>query len=845
MHNRVFIYNVIMHKFTSVRPAKGISHHRIIKSDRGTAAKRPISGCFSHFPLIHSEYSFLLSTPINREKLSGIQMKFASMWRRHRKIYFYFCAAFLVSAVCFSLLSLLFPLPQPKPYSVVIYDQHGDFLQAFLSQDGMWRLKTPPSEIPARFKKLLLYKEDKYFYYHPGINPLAVIRASIQNLVSGRRISGASTITMQVARMLEPKERTFGSKIVEMFRALQLELKYSKEEILQMYLSMIPLGGNVEGLKSAALLYYRTPLERLNTAQLFDLMLVPNNPNGLRPDRFPERLHAERAVRSVPFFRSGILNGTDSTVFAQTPTAVERRLPALKAPHFCLHVKEMIKEGGDFRTSLDLKVQAVTERLLKNHLRTWKVLGVQNGAVMVIENKTMRVAAYAGSDDFEDSLARGQVDAVQALRSPGSTLKPFLYALQMDKGILTPKTRLLDVPYDAEGYTAENYDGTYSGYVFADDALRKSLNVPMVRLLKNAGLTSFASLLYSLGFKSIEAQRERLGLSMILGGCGVTLEELTSAYAAFPNEGMYAPARYFIDTSAVLRTPVFSEAAAFMITDILSGVDRPDLPHNFESAVNLPLIAFKTGTSYGRRDAWTVGYSAEYTVGVWVGNVTNRGNPDLVGSKSAAPLLVDILNSISRTHRKFIMKMPADVNTRDVCAESGKLPTPRCKHLIEEYYSMSNTLSAFCDIDNEYMVSADRKVQYCVNCVGSRGYRIVTYKDYPKELLNYWKRIGKSYKLAPPHNPLCDRVFSGEGPKIISPTNGMVYLLTANDQKVAFQASSGVDVHEQCWYLNNRYLGRIRTGDKLFLPLETGEYTASCLDDKGRLSSVKISVKHL
>lgn len=753
-----------------------------------------------------------------------------------------FCGFFCFS---FFLLSFIFPLPKPKPYSLVLYDRHGTFLHAFLTDDDMWRFQTSVEEIPPRFKRLLLTKEDKYFYYHPGVNPLAVVRATVQNIVSGKRVSGASTITMQVARLLEPKNRTWGGKIVEMFRALQLEWKYSKDEILQMYLSMIPLGGNIEGLQSAALLYYQTPLERLNIAQLFDLILIPNNPNGLRPDKFPERLYAERTKRSRFFFQNNLLDRNDSIVFAQTPTTVARKPLEQYAQHYSLHVKELVSHGSSCRTSLDLPMQHSVERLLGNHLRTWKLFGVQNGGVMVLENKTMRVLAYAGSDNFSDSATFGQVDAVQALRSPGSTLKPFLYALHMDNGTLTPKTRLLDVPYDAEGYSAENYDGTYSGSVFADEALCKSLNVPMVRLLKNAGLTSFAALLHNLGFESLESQRERMGLSMILGGCGVKLEELTAAYAAIANSGMYAPPRYLNDTTSVQRSRVFSDASAFMITEILSNVHRPDLPNNFESAVNLPLIAFKTGTSYGRRDAWTMGYSAEYTVGVWIGNVTNKGNPDLVGSKSAAPLLVDIFNSIAHSNQKSILPMPDDINVRDVCAESGKLPTPRCKHILEDYYSITHTLGKFCDVDNEYLISADGKMQYCASCLGNHNYRSVTYQDYPKELLNYWKKIGKHFALAPVHNPACQRLFAGDGPKIISPSNSMTYLLTSENDQIAFQASSGVDVRSQCWYLNNQFVGRVNAGVKIFKSLASGQYTASCLDDKGRLSTVKIIIKHL
>lgn len=718
-------------------------------------------------------------------------------------------------------------------------------MHAFLAEDGMWRLKTLPDEVPYQFKNLIIQKEDRFFYYHPGVNPVSIVRALFQNITTGKRVSGASTITMQVARMLEPKKRTLYNKIVEVFRALQLELKYSKEEILQLYLSMLPLGGNVEGLKSGAMLYYQTPLDRLNIAQLFDLIIIPNDPNKLRPDKYPERLNEERWKRAKTFFQKGILTKEDSVIFTQTPTRVIRKpLPQL-SQHFCLRVKRFLKEGGDYKTSLNLQTQKTAEQLLKNHLRVWKLLDVKNGAVMIIENKTMRVVAYLGSENFNDSLSYGQVDAVQALRSPGSTLKPFLYALQMDNGFLTPKTRLLDVPYDAEGYTAENYDGTYSGYIFADDALRKSLNVPMVWLLKNAGLKSYTEFLINLGFQSLEKQTEKLGLSMILGGCGVTLEELTAAYASFPNGGCFSQPKYFIDTTDVKFSRVFSNASAFMVTDILSNMDRPDMPNNFQSAMNLPAIAFKTGTSYGRRDAWCFGYTTEYTVGVWIGNVTNKGNADLVGSKSAAPLLIDILNSISHSNKKFILAMPDDINVRDVCVESGKLPNPNCKHIIEDYYSITHTLSQFCDVEKEYLISSDKRIHYCASCLENHNYKTVIYKDYPKELLNYWKKIGKTYKVVPPHNPLCERVFMDEGPKIISPTNGMIYLVVSDEQKITFQASSNVDVREHYWYLNNIYLGKFKVGEKIFKALPTGQYTVSCLDDKGRLSKVKFNINHL
>lgn len=757
--------------------------------------------------------------------------------------YIIFLIVLLVSV--FFILSIIFPLPSEKPYSTVLYDRNGNFLKAFLANDGIWRLKTSPEEIPEHYKNLIINKEDRFFYYHFGVNPFSIVRALVQNIISGKRVSGASTITMQVARMLEPKKRTIWSKLIEVFRAIQLEVKYSKDEILQLYLSMIPLGGNVEGLKSGAMIYYQTPIDRLNIAQLFDLIVIPNDPNDLRPDKYPERLNQERWKRAKPFFKKGILTKADSIVFAETPSAVNRKAPPQLAPHFCYRVKSMLKYGDNYKTTLDLNIQSVAEQFLSNHLRTWKLLGVKNGALIVIENKSMNVVAYVGSENFDDSLAFGQVDAVQAIRSPGSTLKPFLYAFQMDNGVLTPKTRLLDVPYDFEGYTVENYDGTYSGYVFADEALRKSLNVPMIYLLKEAGLRSFCEFLCRLGFNSLQYQFDKLGLSMIIGGCGVTLEELATAYATFPNGGMYAKPRFLLDQTGINRSRVFSEDAAFMITEILTGVERPDMPNNFIAASNLPVIAFKTGTSYGRRDAWCFGYTAEYTVGVWIGNVTNKGNPNLVGSKSAAPLLVDILNSISRSRQKYILKIPDGVGIRDVCVESGKLPGPHCKHTIEDYYSILYTTSDICDVEKEYLVSPDKSVHYCGSCLGNHNYKSLIYKNYPKELLNYWRKIGKKFSVAPPHNPLCERVFGDEGPKIISPTNGMTYIMFSNEQNIVFQASSGVDVRVHYWYLNNNYLGKFKVGQKIFKSLETGEYTVSCMDDKGRLSKVVFKVNRL
>lgn len=747
----------------------------------------------------------------------------------------------------FVILSLLFPLPPLKPYSLVVEDRRGRLLQAFLATDGVWRLRTSPDEIPRKLKEILIRREDRWFYYHPGVNPFAVARAAVQNFRTGRRVSGASTITMQIARMLHPGERTYLNKAVEVFRALQLEARYSKNELLEIYLSIAPLGGNVEGLRSAALLYYTTPLERLNIAQLFDLILVPGDPNGLQPDRKAEPLLAERKRQAAEWIRKGLLSAEDSVVIWNTPALAVRRPLPRAAPHFALRVRELTPGGGDVRSSLDLGIQRTVERLLSNHLRPWKQRGVRNSAVLVVENTTREIIAYAGSEDFEDGAASGQVDAVRALRSPGSTLKPFLYAMQMDRGDLTPRRRLLDTPYDAEGFLAENYDGHYSGYVYADDALRRSLNVPMVRMLKKAGLRQFLDFTSTAGFASLAEQRPRLGLSMILGGCGVTLEELVAGYAAFPSGGKFAPLRYIHEAAGGRgeEKQMCSSSSAWMVTEILRGLDRPDLPNNFEFSVNLPAVAFKTGTSYGRRDAWSIGYSSEYTVGVWMGNVDQKGNPELVGGKSAAPLLIDILNSISGGSQKTILTQPRDIRGRLVCARSGLLPGPQCENLIEDVCSESRTSQRQCDICREALVSPDGRLSYCPSCVGDHAFRTVTVADYPAELLDFWRKSGTAYAAAPPHNPRCSRLFSGDGPSIVSPSDDMTYYFVATKQRLVLQATSGVEVREHAWYVNDTYLGRKRAGEKLFVPVSPGEHTVTCIDDRGRASSVHIKVRYV
>ena len=496
------------------------------------------------------------------------------------------------------MLDLFFPLPESKPYSKAVYAKDGTLLTAYLSKDEKWRMRTRLEEVSPDLIIAILDKEDNWFYWHPGINPVAVVRAVFQNMFSGKRISGASTITMQLARMLEPAERTYGNKFLEMLRAFQLELHYSKDEILEMYLSNLPYGGNIEGVKSASYIYFNRPPAKLSLSQAIVLTIIPNDPNDLRLDRNTSKLMDERNKWIKKFDGNKIFGHQDLMDALDEPVKAKRFAINNDAPHFCRFVSQKFSQDQIY-TSLDQSIQKTAEKILESYVNRVKSKQVSNGAVLIIDNKTNSVAAYCGSADFNDNASLGQVNGITALRSPGSTLKPFLYTLAFDLGELTPSMKLLDIPTDFGGYEPENYDLQYNGPVTAKYALVNSLNIPAVRLLKQTGLEKFISLLQKCGFNDIAQNKNMLGLSLILGGCGTRLEQLTKAYTVFSHGGKLFPLNYLKTDSLDVSdcTNIFSSPAAYLTGSILTSNERPDYPADFLFSTEHPLIAWKTGTS--------------------------------------------------------------------------------------------------------------------------------------------------------------------------------------------------------------------------------------------------------
>ncbi|MFA6233491.1 MAG: penicillin-binding protein 1C [Bacteroidota bacterium] len=738
----------------------------------------------------------------------------------------------------------LFPPPDLPDYSVQVFDSRGELLGASLTTDDKWRLRTRLDHVNPDLLRAIVYKEDRWFLLHSGVNPYAVLRALWSNLGSARRVSGASTITMQLARMLEPDERNYFVKFREMIRALQLEIRYSKREILERYISLLPMGGNIEGVASASWIYFNRPPEKLSLAQSVALAVIPNNPNRLRLDRSTDGVQKETRRWLRYFLSNEIFEASEIRSAMEEPFAVARSAPPQRSPHFTLVARE--RGSGDLvHTTLDPAVQDAAERLLWNHVQRVMVDGVRNGAVLVIDNDSMTVAAWCGSADFADAMNHGQVNGVRAVRSPGSTLKPFLYARAFEEGALTPRMRLLDIPSDYGGYMPENYDATFTGDVTVEDALLKSLNVPAVRELARQGVGPFVSWLASMGFRSIGEAREKLGLSLILGGCGVTLEELTRASSIFARRGTLSTLRYTTREPEGSGQSMLSPEAAYLVTDILSRHDRPDLPEELRATSRLPRFAWKTGTSYGKRDAWAIGWNARYTVGVWMGNFSGEGAPHLAGAEMAVPLLVDIFDAIDQQSEKHLLRKPAALSRREVCSQTGLLPASRCADVVQDWYIERCSSNRRCDLLRPFKVSSDHTMYYCMDCLPDSGTIEEWYPVYDPELAVWFDENRVAIPKPPPHNPACTMRMSGDGPRIISPSPDYTYYIErGTEQQIMLQAGSSSGVKTQYWYVDGRLHATVRNGEKSFFAASAKQHRISCMDDAGRTTRMTVRMEY-
>jgi len=758
---------------------------------------------------------------------------------KKRKIFF---SVFALLIFLF-LLDLLFPLPHLKPYSKAVYSSDRTLLTAYLTDDHKWRLRTNLEDVSPDLIKAIIAKEDKNFFNHWGVDLLAIIRSGINNLTHGKIVSGASTITMQVVRILEPKKRTFLNKILEAIRAIQFELHYSKKEILSIYLSHLPLGGNIEGVKSASFFYFNHPPNTLSLSQAILLSIIPANPNKLRLDKADNDIVTKRNYWINRFKELNIFSNSDLNDALNEPIVHKRYTMQNYAPHFCNYLKSYYQGKDDeILSTLNLNVQKTTETILFNYINRIRDKNISNGAVIVIDNNKSEVIAYCGSADFSDKQNQGEVNGVLAVRSPGSTLKPALYAEAIEQGFLTTGIKILDVPMDFGGYEPENFDLKFNGMVTAQYALVNSLNIPAVNLLNEIGVHNFVELLNSLEFKKLNSQKNKLGLSLILGGCGITLEELANLYSTFGRKGIFKTLRYTKTQKENKTERIFSEETSYLISEILSGLSRNDINPEVDF-VKLPKFAWKTGTSYGKRDAWAAGFNPNYTIVVWVGNFNNEGSPFLVGAEAALPLLAELFNAIDyNKENKWFIK-PEKVITRKVCSASGLLCSQYCKEQVNELAIEGRSHNIYCDVHQEILVSTDEKIQYCSECLPDSNYKKKTYSVYKPEYQIFIKNQFIKYDEIPPHNSECSRLKYDGKLKIISPSENYEYFIDRNDpQEITLQAVTDYKSKKIYWYVNDELIKRANPSEKVFYRFKSGKNTIVCMDDLGRTTKIVATI---
>lgn len=759
-------------------------------------------------------------------------------------------ALILGAFLLFGALSLLFPLPADQlasPAATRILDREGRPLRVYISSEETFHFPVTLQDVSPHVVEATLTFEDRWFRWHPGINPVATLRALIQNIKAGRVVSGGSTITQQVARMMDPRERTVGAKVVEAFRALQLEWRYSKDEILECYLNLAPYGGNIQGIGAAALLYYDRTASDLGPGEAALLSVLPNSPTRLRPDRNPEMARTRRDEVLERMATRGNINTEQHRRALREDVPVTRTDVPFKAPHLGDMLRSRYgSDAGDLVSTIDPTVQHLAESLLDRYMMTLRSRGITNGAIVVMENRSRAVRALVGSAGFFLAGNSGQVNGATAPRSPGSALKPFAYGLALDGHLISPSTLLEDVPVNIGGYIPKNYDGHYRGAITAEEALTHSMNVPAVNLVYNLGADRFHTFLRRGGLSTLTEPYEYYGLSLVLGGAGVTLLDLTNLYATLASAGVYRPYRLLEDEVITEGRRILSSEAAFILTDMLSQVRRPDFPNTWEFSIHLPKIAWKTGTSYGHRDAWSIGYNPTYTIGVWLGNFSGEGSPALVGADAAGPLLFDLATALESDAGSWF-DPPYGVGEREVCALSGLLPGEDCTHLKREYYILDTSPHQTCNLHVRVAVDDETGYRLCPSCWIDRAFHWETFVMWPSTIATWMRENGHPVPEIPEHYPSCRSLPGGDGPVIKSPAADVCYVLRSGvpleDQQIRLEASVSSGIRTLYWFVDGVLLASSHPTDPVFYLPEPGHHEVVCMDDEGRSSRIRLIVE--
>ena len=744
-------------------------------------------------------------------------------------------------------------------FSRTYLDKNNELLQVFLTKDEKYRIYKPVYQYPDEFLELLLLQEDKYFYTHKGINVGSIFRAFWETYVKKSRRIGASTITMQVAKLkYKLYTKNISGKINQILKALYLEMCYSKEEILNAYLNLAPCGGNIEGFESASRYYFSKTINQLNLSENTMLCVLPQNPIKRAPteSRTPSELIQARKV----LFSKWVLNhpeDSDYEVFMDMQMSVECRFPD-EARHFTEMLNGRMQESNSekkskiikpVKTTIDVNLQRKCEDLLKSYIKQNEAFGVKNGAILLVDWTNMNVEVNIGSADYYNEDINGFVNATTSKRSPGSALKPFIYALALEQGKIHYRTMLKDTPQNFSEYSPDNYGSIFKGPVQAWFALSDSRNIPAIYLNRQIRDRNLYDFLVESGVSDMKPTGH-YGLSIVLGTCEVTMLEIAKMYGTLKNKGIQYDLNFtpFIGNREGKR--LLTEESSFIVLKMLEENAPPyrNVPKEVE---NIP-IPYKTGTSIGFKDAWSVGFFDRYMIVVWIGNFNGQGNNSFIGRKMAAPLLFDIAYSIlCDIPQKDLLPQkphPEGCTQIPVCSVSGAIPNEDCPETELSWFIPGVSPIEKCRIHRK--INIDTRTGYRTDETEEENQYVksVVREFWPSDLQSLFEQAGLPRILPPEYPPeqvKLDYSNKGYPPEIVSPLAHTKYVFRGNDtsrNKIILSATADADTTELMWFYDSKFIGRSKPNEIIEWDVSTGEYELMVTDQKGRADSIHVSV---
>jgi len=739
-------------------------------------------------------------------------------------------------------------------FSQAVYDRNGKLLRLTLSRDEKYRLWLPLEDISPVLIRTTLLHEDRSFRIHCGVDAAAMVRAVWHTYLKADRRMGGSTITMQLARIrFGIDSRTPLGKARQIAAAFWLELLYSKDEILEAYLNLVPYGLNIEGAGAASLICFHKDARELTLPEALTLAVIPQNPvRRMRAGHGDLSCNLELDQACGRLFSAWLEKhpeDRDQRYFINLPAVLHgpSQVPFL-SPHFTDAVLRADPFRARLNTTLDVSLQKLVERRARGYVESKCNVGINNAAVLLIDHQSMEVRALLGSVDFFDSVIQGQVNGTAAKRSPGSAIKPFVYALGIDQGLIHPLTMLKDAPMSLGAYNPENFDNEFMGPLSARDALIRSRNIPAIEIASRLASPSLHQFLLQAGIAGLREQ-DYYGMTLALGAAEVSMQELAELYAMLANGGMFKRLRWFKEQPMDEGRRLLSREASFLTRDMLKANPRPYQGYRSDWTRDHVAVAWKTGTSFGFRDAWSVGIIGPYVLLVWIGNFDGEGNPAFIGREAAAPLffaIVDALQVQNRRLGQFIEPWSVGLNLikTEVCSVSGKLPGPACGCNVSTWFIPGRSPIQTCDIHRVVYIDTSTGLRSCHE--GAPGTRAAVYEFWPSDMLAIFRQAGIPRRVPPPYGPECrgeGTVVKGAGPQITSPQRSVTYSLRARGlarERIPLTAVTDADTRTVYWFVNERYLGTSPSGEPFFWQPVPGRFVVRAVDDQGRADAREV-----